>query len=130
MTVARRTPREQEHALSAALGFDAPDGAELIEALRTENDQLRTALRTRIVIEQAKGMLAERLGIGVDEAFERLRHEARSRSIKLHAFAAAVLARETWTRHIFFEHRVTSRPERWTTAVGASSTTTECQTTP
>jgi pyruvoyl-dependent arginine decarboxylase (PvlArgDC) len=101
MTVARRKSREQEHALAAALGFDTPDGAEFIEALRTENDQLRTALRTRIVIEQAKGVLAERLGLEVDVAFERLRREARTRRMKLHAFAAAVVAREAWTEPLF-----------------------------
>jgi len=70
---------------------------ELHEALRREVDQLRTALTTRIVIEQAKGMLAERLDIDVDEAFERLRREARNRRMNLHVLAAAVTARETWT---------------------------------
>jgi AmiR/NasT family two-component response regulator len=100
MTVARRKPREQ-HGLAAALGFDTPDGTEFIEALRRENDQLRTALRTRIVIEQAKGMLAERLGLEVDVAFERLRREARTRRMKLHAFAAAVVAREAWSEPLF-----------------------------
>lgn len=74
---------------------------ELLEALRTENDQLRTALVTRIVIEQAKGMLAERLQLEVDVAFERLRREARNRRMKLHTLAAAVVAREEWTRPIF-----------------------------
>lgn len=77
---------------------------ELLEALRTENDQLRTALVTRIVIEQAKGMLAERLQLEVDVAFERLRREARNRRLKLHTLAAAVVAREEWTKPIFRTH--------------------------
>ncbi len=77
-----------------------PASLELHEALRREVDQLRTALTTRIVIEQAKGMLAERLDIDVNEAFERLRREARNRRLKLHVLAAAVTARETWTEAI------------------------------
>lgn len=72
-----------------------------LQALRRENEQLRTALATRIVIEQAKGMLAERFELHVDEAFERLRREARSRRMKLHELAAAVTAREAWTDSIF-----------------------------
>lgn len=99
MTATRRKSPEREHGL-ATLGFQTPSFPDL-EALRTENDQLRTALRTRIVIEQAKGMLAERLGVEVDVAFERFRREARSRRLKLHAFAAAVVARETWTELLF-----------------------------
>jgi hypothetical protein len=77
-----------------------PASLERHEALRREVDQLRTALTTRIVIEQAKGMLAERLDIDVNEAFERLRREARNRRLKLHVLAAAVTARETWTEAI------------------------------
>jgi hypothetical protein len=100
MTATRRKSPDREHGL-AALGFQTPSFPESLEALRTENDQLRTALRTRVVIEQAKGMLAERLGVEVDVAFERLRREARSRRLKLHAFAAAVVARETWTEPLF-----------------------------
>jgi hypothetical protein len=54
--------------------------------------QLQTALDSRVVIEQAKGVLAEREHIDLDEAFRRLRLTARSRRIKLHEQAAEVVA--------------------------------------
>ena len=40
--------------------------------------QLETALESRVAIEQAKGILAHHLDIGLDEAFVLLRHRARS----------------------------------------------------
>ena len=40
---------------------------------------LRTALTSRVVVEQAKGFLRERLDVSVDYAFELLRSYARSR---------------------------------------------------
>lgn len=78
-----------------------PEANARLQALQREVDQLRTALATRIVIEQAKGMLAERLDCHVDEAFERLRRETRNRRIKLHRAAAAVVAREAWADSLF-----------------------------
>ena len=47
------------------------------------NEQLNEALNSRIVIEQAKGVIAERARIGTDEAFNRLRHHARSNNLRL-----------------------------------------------
>lgn len=54
-------------------------------------EQLQTALNSRVLIEQAKGALAERLDLEVNEAFILLRSEARSRNRRLSDFAKAVL---------------------------------------
>jgi ANTAR domain-containing protein len=54
--------------------------------------QLQSALESRIVIEQAKGILAERHGTTPDEAFEMMRREARSRRMKIHDLAVGVVA--------------------------------------
>jgi AmiR/NasT family two-component response regulator len=66
-----------------------------LEQLRTRVAQLEQALQSRIVIEQAKGVLAERWGVPVDDAFDRLRKAARCNRMKLHELAAAVVASPT-----------------------------------
>ena len=74
------------------------DGDELqrlrahLSSLETENRQLKTALETRIVIEQAKGFLAGRFAIDTEEAFRLLRRAARNNRMSIHALAAAVVA--------------------------------------
>jgi GAF domain-containing protein len=53
--------------------------------------QLQHALSSRVPIEQAKGMLAERHGISTSAAFERLRRHARDHNERLVATALAVV---------------------------------------
>ncbi|WP_406126053.1 ANTAR domain-containing protein [Streptomyces sp. NBC_00989] len=53
--------------------------------------QLQEALSSRVRIEQAKGMLAERWHIGTDEAFIALRGHARRRRLPLDRVARAVI---------------------------------------
>ena len=55
-------------------------------------EQLQAALNSRIVIEQAKGFLAERLGVTVEEAFVTLRDYARSHNRKLTVVADQVIS--------------------------------------
>jgi AmiR/NasT family two-component response regulator len=59
--------------------------------LRARVEQLQHALDSRIVIEQAKGMLAERLGLPLPDSFEVLRRAARSTQVRLHDLAAEVI---------------------------------------
>lgn len=55
------------------------------------NEQLTYALNSRIVIEQAKGMVAERLGLDMQQSFERLRAHARNHNLRLADVAEAVI---------------------------------------
>lgn len=55
----------------------------------TLNEQLQTALNSRVIIEQAKGKLAERLGIDTNRAFSLLRDQARNRNQRLSDLARA-----------------------------------------
>ena len=53
--------------------------------------QLQHALTSRIVVEQAKGMLAERYALTPEEAFELIRLAARSNGLKVHALSNSVV---------------------------------------
>jgi hypothetical protein len=89
------------------------------EFWRGRAEELQYALNSRIVIEQAKGVLAERLGLDVEAAFSVLRGAARSERIKAHDLAEAVVKNKDMpqtivrflARHPQFFH-VSSRDER------------------
>ncbi len=66
------------------------NASELERSKRTE-EQLQQALDSRIIIEQAKGIIAKANGVTVDQAFQLLRAHARSRNAKLQTVAHAVV---------------------------------------
>ena len=53
------------------------------------NEQLSAALTSRVVIEQAKGVISARVGVDLAEAFTRLRAYARDRNLRLTDVARA-----------------------------------------
>lgn len=66
---------------------------------RTLTAQLERALTSRVVVEQAKGILAAHWAVTVDEAFTRLRRHARAHQRSLHEVAREVVeggAGPTW----------------------------------
>jgi hypothetical protein len=73
-------PTEAERALADALA-----------ATRDELRLLRKAAQLRAVIEQAKGVLVERHGITLDEAFDRLRAMSQEHNVRLVEVAATVV---------------------------------------
>jgi AmiR/NasT family two-component response regulator len=58
---------------------------------QTVSSQLANALETRVVIEQAKGVIAGRTGWPMEKAFDALRRHARGRQRKLVDIAAEVI---------------------------------------
>lgn len=54
-------------------------------------NQLQEALDSRIIIEQAKGVIAARLEVGVDQAFQWLRSLSRNRNRRIHDVARLIV---------------------------------------
>jgi ANTAR domain len=77
------TPIEAERAIERLL--------ELTAVLARRASQLQEALDSRIVIEQAKGILGERYGLDMDEAFRLLRRTSRSNRLRIHDLAVRVI---------------------------------------
>jgi hypothetical protein len=63
---------------------------ELTAILARRCAQLQEALDSRVTIEQAKGVLAERFGLEPDQAFDVLRRSARSNRVPLRDLAERV----------------------------------------
>ena len=64
----------------------------LVVETQTVNEQLSLALSSRIVIEQAKGMIAQRQRVAVEQAFQRLRTHARNHNLRLADLAGDIVA--------------------------------------
>ncbi|GAA2157791.1 GAF and ANTAR domain-containing protein [Actinomadura napierensis] len=87
---------DQHLALGQAIADIATIGLLQERAIRQGevlNEQLQTALNSRVVIEQAKGVLAERHDCSMDEAFALLRRYARAHDRLLTDLAHAVVSR-------------------------------------
>jgi GAF domain-containing protein len=63
-------------------------------------EQLQAALNSRIVIEQAKGAVAQARGISVDDAFARIRAYARSNNRRLTDVAHTIVANPATARQL------------------------------
>jgi PAS domain S-box-containing protein len=55
------------------------------------SEQLQGALESRIVIEQAKGITAQRHGVTIDQAYQRIRAHARNNNASLRTVAEAIV---------------------------------------
>ena len=77
------TPREAEVAVQRLV--------ELTGILARRCAQLQHALNSRIVIEQAKGVMSERFALAPEDAFEVLRRAARSHRMRIHDLAAMIV---------------------------------------
>jgi hypothetical protein len=64
---------------------------QMLRRTQRRADQLQHALGSRVLIEQAKGIVAERRSISPDDAFEHLRDHARRRGRRLHDVADDVI---------------------------------------
>ncbi|HEY3501662.1 MAG TPA: GAF and ANTAR domain-containing protein [Actinocatenispora sp.] len=85
---------EEDRRIGQALADVATIGLLQERALRRRQvlaEQLQSALNTRVVIEQAKGVLAERFRLDMDVAFRALRTFARSRRERLSDVAIDVV---------------------------------------
>lgn len=74
--------------------------------------QLQTALTSRIVIEQAKGVLAQQGGMDMDQAFAALRRYSRDHNLKLHDTAHAVVSRSLPAEQLLDTTRNHPKPRR------------------
>ena len=91
---ARRSLDDDDQVIAKALADIATIGILQQRTLHRSSvlaENLQRALNTRIVVEQAKGVLSERGQMPMDETFDLLRSFARSHNLKLSELARAVV---------------------------------------
>ena len=89
----------------AAIGILSQRGLHEAELLTA---QLQRALDSRVIVEQAKGVLAERRGITVDEAFALLRGHARDHNLPLSELARQIADGSSTAAELLADPRRTS----------------------
>jgi response regulator NasT len=65
-----------------------------MQILRSQVDELAESLEARKLIERAKGILMQRLGLNERDAYERLRQRARDKRTKMKDIAQAIIEAE------------------------------------
>jgi transcriptional regulator with GAF, ATPase, and Fis domain len=86
---------EQDVAVGQAMADVATIGLLQERSVRQKDvlaEQLQTALTSRVLIEQAKGVLAERAQISIEDAFTTMRAQARRRGVTLTKIATDVIS--------------------------------------
>jgi GAF domain-containing protein len=73
-------------------------------------EQLQHALTSRVIVEQAKGVLAQYSGLGMDQALDQLRGYARGHNLGLSEVARAVTERRLDPETVFRETGPGARP--------------------
>jgi AmiR/NasT family two-component response regulator len=97
LTLFGTAPGEQDKAtdrIAQALADAATIGVLQARALRQQEDrttQLQHALTSRVIIEQAKGVTGERLGLDMGAAFNALRQYARSHNLRIAELSASIV---------------------------------------
>jgi ANTAR domain len=71
------------------------DGLDEVTRLQASVRQLEHALSSRVVVEQAIGVLSERWGVAPRDAFEQLRRVTRSHGLRIHDLARLVIESST-----------------------------------
>jgi response regulator NasT len=69
-----------------------------IQDLQSEVSELQESLESRKLVERAKGILMQRLGLSERDAYERLRQRARDKRIKMKDIAQAIIEAEELLR--------------------------------
>ncbi len=72
----------------------------LVEEGRLLSSQLQSALESRVMIEQAKGVIAATIGFSTEDAFEAMRTYARNHNLRLADVATQLVSRELPATHI------------------------------